>query len=258
MASPLGMLLPSRWQEQWRATQRRIAALEKAQQESNMFLDLLLADAVHSADCDVGMHSQTQRRAVVRELFDKLKLQVAIETGTFIGRTANYLARTFGMPVYSSELVPRHFHTARRMLRELDNVHLALEDSRSFLRRLSSDAEFTSQRAFIYLDAHWYNDLPLADEIDIIAAHWPQFAILVDDFQVPGDDGYAFDDYGPGKALNLDYLRPVLKRNDLTAFFPTTPSSKESGGRAGYVVVVSKATAAFIASSTLLKQHVEA
>lgn len=258
MAFPFSKLSPIRWQEQWRATQHRITALEKAQADSNLFLDILLADAVHSADCDVGMHAQPQRRAVVRALFDALQLQVAIETGTFIGRTANYLARTFGVPVYSSELVPRHYHAARRMLRELDNVHLALEDSRSFLRRLGGDAELTAKRAFFYLDAHWYNDLPLAEEIDIIAARWPQFAILVDDFQVPGDAGYAFDDYGPGKALNMDYLDPVLKRNGLAAFFPTTPSSQESGGRAGYVVVSSKANAALIACSPLLKPHVEA
>jgi hypothetical protein len=29
---------------------------------------------------------------------------------------------------------------------------------------------------------------------------------MIDDFRVPGDEGYAYDDYGPGKALTADYL----------------------------------------------------
>lgn len=257
MSFAFSKLLPARFRDSWINMHRRLASLEKQQAESQKLFDLLLADTVHSERCELGMHAQEKRRTVVMELFEKLGLQQAVETGTYLGNTTNYLARTFKVPVYSSELIPRYHHTARRMLREVPDVHLHLEDSRSFLRGLSTQAEVTSKPTFFYLDAHWYNDLPLADEIDIIAAHWPQFAILVDDFRVPGDAGYAFDDYGPGKALDRDYLDPVLRRNGLTAFFPTTPSSQETGGRPGYVVVSSNANAALIARCTLLKPHVE-
>ena len=102
--------------------------------------------------------------------------------------------------------------------------------------------------------AHWYQDLPLADEIDIIAGAWRDYAILVDDFKVPGDDGYAYDDYGPGKCLDMDYLKPVLARNQLRAFFPTTRSKDESGGRPGYVVVVPDSAVAGARSASLLRE----
>ena len=240
MMQAIANWMPGKLREKWRDSQLRLQRLERQQKETDMFLDLVLADAVHSPDCELGMHAQEQRRAVVRALFDALQLQVAIETGTFIGRTANYLARTFGVPVYSSELVPRHHHTARRMLRNVPNVSLRLQDSRAFLKDLAADSALATARTFFYLDAHWYKDLPLAEELDIIGASWTDYAVLVDDFEVPGDNGYAFDDYGPGKALTMAYIDPLLQRHGLVAYSPSTPSDKESGGRAGYVVLVPK------------------
>ena len=59
---------------------------------------------------------------------------------------------------------------------------------------------------FVYLDAHWAEELPLAEELCIVASAWTRCVVMVDDFQVPGDSGYAYDDYGPGLALTEDYL----------------------------------------------------
>ena len=57
---------------------------------------------------------------------------------------------------------------------------------------------------FIYLDAHWNDDLPLPEEIDIIAKDLRNFFIFVDDFQQP-DAGYGFDRYENGNELTLDF-----------------------------------------------------
>jgi hypothetical protein len=54
---------------------------------------------------------------------------------------------------------------------------------------------------FFHLDAHWEGDLPLQEEIEIILGRFPNFLIMIDDFRVPGDSGYGFDDYGRGKML---------------------------------------------------------
>ena len=35
---------------------------------------------------------------------------------------------------------------------------------------------------------------------------------MIDDFQVPDDPGYAYDDYGPGKALTPDLVDPACRR----------------------------------------------
>jgi hypothetical protein len=239
--------------ERWRETQRKLAALERQQAETQKLLDILLADAVHSGACEVGMHAQRYRREVVAQLFERLGLEVAVETGTNLGNTTNYLARTFDVPVHSSEIVPRYHHAARRMLREVPNAHLYLKDSRSFLRELAAQSEITSKPTFFYLDAHWYEDLPLNDEVNIVAGSWEDFAVLVDDFSVPGDSGYAFDDYGPGKALVIEYLRATLGEHGLKAFFPTVPSAQETGGRSGYVVLVPTHLASALSDMPLLK-----
>jgi predicted O-methyltransferase YrrM len=251
----LSSLLPKRFRQSWVSTQRRIAALERQQADLSELFDLLLADASHSEACELGLHSQNGRRAVVTQMFQQCGLRQAIETGTYIGRTTNYLARTFGVPVHSCELVAKYHHTARRMLRNTPGVHLYLKDSRSFLRELAASREMTEVPSFIYLDAHWYDDLPLADEIDIIAAAWKDYVVLVDDFAVPGDPGYAYDDYGPGKALVIEYLLPLLKKHRLRAYFPTTRAADETGGRAGYVVVAPERHAVTLGTIPLLKEY---
>ena len=91
---------------------------------------------------------------------------------------------------------------------------------------------------FIYLDAHWYEDLPLEEEIEIICSSFKDYVIMVDDFEVPGDRGYGYDDYGKSKSLTLKQFSRVFKRHDLVALFPSVPSSEESGYKRGCVVLV--------------------
>jgi hypothetical protein len=55
---------------------------------------------------------------------------------------------------------------------------------------------------FFYLDAHWSEDLPLADETEFIIRNLNTFTIMIDDFEVPRDSGFAYNDYGPGKHLS--------------------------------------------------------
>jgi hypothetical protein len=50
---------------------------------------------------------------------------------------------------------------------------------------------------------------------------------MIDDFEVPSDAGYGYDDYGPGKALVSAYLRPVMSADQLQAFYPSTPSAAD-------------------------------
>ncbi len=53
----------------------------------------------------------------------------------------------------------------------------------------------------------------------------------------PGDDGYGYDDYGAGRALTLEYLKPSIHRYNLIPFFPSMPSSAETGFQRGCIVL---------------------
>jgi hypothetical protein len=87
-----------------------------------------------------------------------------------------------------------------------------------------------------YLDAHWESYLPLREEAELVIGHFPQAVLLIDDFAVPDDLGYKFDDYGPGKRIDLEYL---LSANlpTIRVYFPSTPSHKENGARRGCAIV---------------------
>jgi energy-coupling factor transporter ATP-binding protein EcfA2 len=93
-------------------------------------------------------------------------------------------------------------------------------------------------KVFLGLDAHWHDDLPLREEVELIFCHWTRPVVMIDDFQVPEDSGCQFDDYGQGKKLSLEYLDPVAHLG-FTPFFPALPSSEEVGVKRGWVVLVS-------------------
>jgi hypothetical protein len=43
--------------------------------------------------------------------------------------------------------------------------------------------------------------------VEVVFANFTQAAVMIDDFQVPDDPDYYYDDYGSTGALTLTYLR---------------------------------------------------
>jgi hypothetical protein len=183
-------------------------------------------------------NGQHHRRLMFEEIIATCRPKALVETGTFRGTTTELMAAT-RLPLYTVESRARRFGYARQRLKGFANVKLTFGDSRAFLRDLLRRDELPDDRNFFYLDAHWGKDLPLAEEIDIIFSGWPKAIVMVDDFQVPGDDGYSFDDYGPGKALTAGYLSDLTSRFALAHFYPSCPSEKETGTRRGSIVIAS-------------------
>ena len=173
------------------------------------------------------------------ELIKAIPFAVIVETGTNLGTTTEYLSKQSQLPIYTVESIPRYYYCSKFRLRRFTDIHLFLNDSRAFLERLSHDVFFPKERVLFYLDSHWQEDLPLREEVAIIAKSWPESVIIVDDFQIPDDRGYAFDDYGDGKRLCLEYLDPMSLSN-LDLFVPAAPSNSETGLRRGCIVLATK------------------
>jgi hypothetical protein len=182
-------------------------------------------------------NGQCFRQLIFLDLVRACRFEAIVETGTFRGSTTLFLGHNCnGVPVHSSEINPRFFQIARRRLRASPNLHLYNLDSRNFLSQLRMPRE---SRIFFYLDAHLSEDLPLADETEFVIRNFNTFTIMIDDFEVPGDSGYAYDDYGPGKRLSLRDF-PFHKDSRISAYFPSRPASQESGIRRGCIVLVSR------------------
>jgi len=198
------------------------------------------------------LNNQRGRELIVREVLSTLDVDAIVETGTFRGGSTRFFASQFNLPVYSVEINTQFFEYAKLSLRDLVNCTRRQGDSRSFLDSLSQESALHSKCIFFYLDAHWGYDLPLTEEIRIITKSWHRTIILIDDFQVPGDNGYAYDDYGPSKKLAISEL-PNLESVGLTAFFPDLPSHEETGARRGCVVLADNDSAQYLKKTPSLR-----
>jgi len=222
--------------------ERRLEDLETSRQRLNTgvdasltVVDALLVDREYQARDDVGLNGQLRRKEMFIELVGALRPDAIVETGTWTGNSAGYMAETTGLPVFSCEIEPRFHAVASMRLANVPGIHLSLSDSRTFLDDLS-EGPLAGKAVLFYLDAHSGADTPLLEEVDWIAAHWDRFAMMIDDFQVPDDDGYGFGQYH-GTNLTLDLLARPIADNDLVAYFPAAPSHEETRRRRGCVVL---------------------
>lgn len=191
----------------------------------------------------VPLNGQPGRQELVRTIARSANPQAVIETGTYRGATTQFLWAVTGAPTWTVEVSPRNARFARWRLGAFPNITVCQADSRDFLRRLAVDERVPKDNVLFYLDAHWGPELPLREELIIIAQAWKNPAIMIDDFEVPGDTGYYFDDYGNGQRLSRDYI-PLSEMGDFEVLYPTCPSAAEAGARRGCAVVVTSARAA--------------
>jgi hypothetical protein len=174
-------------------------------------------------------NGQRQRAATVDRLVERFLPDACIETGTFMGFTTRRLA-SFGCPVVSVEVNPGYFHLSRLSLRDLAEVEVINGDSARVLNELRGRG---FQRPLLYLDAHWEERVPLADEFAVIFENWREALVVVDDFRVPHDPGYGYDIYG-GVPLSLEEFD--LPGAALIAY-PAAPAREETGSRRGTLYV---------------------
>ena len=184
-------------------------------------------------------NGQRRRTAAVAAMFHAIPFGTVIETGTYRALTTRHLRTLTEAPIATIEVNPSYYRFSRRRLARFPSVHQFLGQSPSVLEQLRTDPAWHAEPVFFYLDAHWLHDLPLLEELASIRRGWTRFAALIDDFRVDGDDGYFFDDYGPGKALVLPLFAKSPGLADLHVFWPTARAADETGARRGWVVLAS-------------------
>ena len=182
------------------------------------------------------LNNQEFRQRIFRQLLEHFKFSGIVETGTYRGTTTDFFNKTSGLPVYTAESHPHYYGFSAMRFWRNPGVDVKLNDSRAFLRDLTNESALRGRLLFFYLDAHWETDLPLAEEVDIIFRHWPDAVIMVDDFQVPFDSGYEYDDYGEDASLTPQYLDRKLDIS-IEKFYPSAPSEAESGAKRGCIVL---------------------
>jgi FkbM family methyltransferase len=196
-------------------------------------------------------NGQQKRCALFLDLIERADPQAIIETGTYRATTTKFMAEHFRRAIFTCEIVPRQFFQSQKKLAIYPQVSVVEADSRRFLEDVLAQKADGSP-LFFYLDAHWQENLPLREELEIILGHRLPSIIMIDDFRVPFDEGYKFDDYGPGKVLDLSILG-FLRDEQIQIFFPRTPSDHETGAKRGCVVLSTADLAPLIAPSEFLR-----
>jgi hypothetical protein len=227
-----------------RDTLIRLNAIEDA------FATLATQTPIH--DHSAALNGQAARQQIVEKLFTSQAIRMIVETGANKGDTTAFFAE-FGIPVHSCELSPAFFYVAKQRLAPWRNVNLHLCDSRKMLVTLAA-GNGAKELSLFYLDAHWYADLPLRDEIRTIQEHWKDFIVLIDDFEVPGDEGYGYDRYGKTR-LSLDYIADLVTAAGIDIYFPSVRARDDTGARRGYVFLSAGAGTKLLAAHESLNEH---
>jgi hypothetical protein len=175
-------------------------------------------------------NGQESRRKAFEFLVGQFAPTAFVETGTFVASTTKYLAR-FGIDTYTVEVNSGFQAVARLALRGTDNVTLICGDSVAGIEALAEEGKL--ERPLAYLDAHWEERVPLAEELNRLFASWDEVLAVIDDFHVPGEPGYAYDIYAgiPLSAAGLDLPSGALLG------YPSTPAAMETGSRRGTAFV---------------------
>lgn len=180
------------------------------------------------------LNGQHFRRKIISEILTSINFDCIIETGTEYGFSTAYFS-AFSKEIFSIEKSKPLFYLAKKKLENFKNIHLILNDSKKIEIILNEYRIDKENRVFFYLDAHSENDYPLLDELKFITSFYNNNLILIDDFQVPGDDGYGFDSFN-GKKLNLNLISNSLIGENYI-YFPKVSSKIETGRLRGYVLI---------------------
>jgi hypothetical protein len=184
-----------------------------------------------------GMNHDFVRTCIILKVLEALAVDAFVETGTHQGRTCFLIAAQTNLPIFSSEVNQKYMQVARLFLKCFGaRVRLSRIDSVQFLNSLLTQKRFRCP--LFYLDAHWYSELPLVEELRIILRYVKSFIIVIDDFRVPGDTNFGFDRYGR-TVLEWELIQQVLvdSGRGMAAYLPAYPSSLEVGDRRGWILI---------------------
>lgn len=146
-----------------------------------------------------------------------------IETGTNVGSTLAYVARTYPhLECISCEPDKEAFEEAKRNTEKFSNVRLYNMLSQDFTSMLKRDMEeLFGKKVLFWLDAHGYGfKWPLKDELSFITENFKSGCILIDDFKVPSMDCFKYDIY-QDQVCSLDFVKDSLdKKNRYRVYYP--------------------------------------
>ncbi len=189
------------------------------------------------------LHGDKIHLSLLRKIIKEYNITSIVETGTFLGYTTELLAKEFpNLDIYTSEINPDFYKKAKKNLKNYKKIHIYNQTSPEFIKGLINEKKL-GDRPFFYLDAHWLDDWPLEQELQIISKNIKSAVISIDDFKVEGDSRFIYDSYN-GKECSLALVNPNLKAGNYNVLFPNYDSKKLFAGKIlhpnliGYAIIL--------------------
>jgi len=135
-------------------------------------------------------NEDTHMQSLFLELKEKHNIKTVIETGTYHGRTTEWLCKNFDN-VSTIEVNPPFFAESGKRLYNYKNVKRYKGSSADLLGKMIEDS---TQPLLIFLDAHWWAN-PVLKELDQIAESKTRPVLVIHDFKNPHDLTMGYDIY---------------------------------------------------------------
>lgn len=142
----------------------------------------------------------------IERLIKKHSIELVIETGSYRGYTTRQFA-AMAPEVITTEANPEYYRETLDTIAGLTNVKAYFGKTEEVLPHLLDKYQLQKKILF-FLDDHWLENLPLLDELHIIASVGLKPVIVIHDFKVPGKT-FGYDTYN-GQPLNYAYVEEAL------------------------------------------------
>ena len=186
-----------------------------------------------------GFNGQVLRAAYLAWLYETLGCTSFLETGTRWGYTAISAKLLFGGPVFTVELLRKNYWHGRLLaklaLGAANDLHFQHGDSRIALAAWMA-GEAPGARPMVYLDAHFFEDLPLAKEVEL-AVERGHCVIVIDDFKIPHDTAFGWDKKR-GYEIKMEVLADVLPPDRVRVLYPAHAAREETGYHRGTCIIL--------------------
>jgi hypothetical protein len=177
---------------------------------------------------------------LILEEFKKLvkehKVDLIVETGTYLGQTTAALANL--AEVFTYENNADYMDKAALFLNTQPLTHTI----RAIFGNSASEMKKTlvyrkNDKILFFLDAHWYDYCPLLDELKIIADLGIKKPIItIHDFYVPGKE-FGFDEY-KGQRFDWEFIKPSIERIYGKEGFKYYYNEKAEGAKRGIIFIL--------------------
>lgn len=187
----------------------------------------------------IGFNRECIRAYIFWRLHQRFSCTSFVETGTFLGYTSAFVRRAFKTPVFTSEINATRYLVSRAYLAWALGTTISHSSSTDFLARVCDESTIGNNPMF-YLDAHWEEYMPLPDELATVAKQCEKALILIDDFYVPWEPRFLYDEY-PDVRIDLETLDRSLGalRKDISVYLPAySPDQDPTGKGIGFAVVL--------------------